>query len=206
MKTNLLLKIAQKGYVIAFGANLNFATYDIVKKWPNIIAFLSIIVGILGLICQTFSSMPVSVALLILGIASVYIERFTPNIENYCKRGIDNTKQWNMLKDLYYEVKGMNENADFNDIETRYKTIEHEFNTTSQPNQILFSNWFAHFKLFCEKDVSWMDEQLHFKVWKDKIPKSAHIFIYTIILGITVYYCVKIPMFNEFFCKILYIN
>lgn len=206
MKTDLLFKIAQKGYVIAFGANLNFATYDIVKKWPNIIAFLSIIVGILGLICQAFSSIPVSVCILILGIASIYIERFTPNIECYCKRGIDNTEQLSKLKNLYYEVKDMDENADFNDIETRYNAIEHEFNTTSQPNQILFSKWFAHFKLFCEKDISWMDEQLHFKLWKDKIPKSAHIVIYIIILGIIVYYCVKTPMLNEFFCKIMYIN
>ena len=50
MKEDLLLKIAQKGYAVGFAANLNFATYDIVKTLPGRIAFLSIVIGIFGLV------------------------------------------------------------------------------------------------------------------------------------------------------------
>lgn len=77
MKNDLLLRIANKGYVIAFGANVNYATYDIVKNVPGVIGFLSIVVGVCGLVWQAFSAIPVSVGVLILGIASVYIASST---------------------------------------------------------------------------------------------------------------------------------
>lgn len=73
MNSELLIKIAQKGYNVAYGANINFATYDIVKKIPGYVSFLSIIVGILGLVYPPFAEKYVSVFILILGIASVYI-------------------------------------------------------------------------------------------------------------------------------------
>ncbi|EYA62460.1 SLATT domain-containing protein [Bacteroides fragilis] len=206
MNSELLIKIAQKGYNVAYGANINFATYDIVKKIPGYVSFLSIIVGILGLVYPPFAEKYVSVFILILGIASVYIERFTPNIDSYSNRGIANTDQLNKLKNLYFEVKRMSDSADFSTIEARYTAIEDEFNASSQPDQIVFANWLAHYKMFCEKDMSWMDEQLHFHWWKDKIPMTAHIVIYILLLSIFVYYCVKIPVLNEFFCKIFYLQ
>lgn len=70
MNSELLIKIAQKGYNVAYGANINFATYDIVKKIPGYVSFLSIIVGILGLVYPPFAEKYVSVFILILGIAS----------------------------------------------------------------------------------------------------------------------------------------
>ena len=208
MNNKLLIKIAQKGYNVAYGANVNFATYDIVKRIPGYVSFLSITVGVLGLVFPTFTEKIVSVFILILGIASVYIERFTANIDSYSNRGITNTDQLNKLKNLYFEVKGMPDSADFSSIEARYNAIEDEFNAGSQSHQIVFSNWFAHYKMFCEKDkdMDWIDEQLHFHWWKDKIPKSAHLVIYVMLLVIAVYYCVNVPTLNEFFCKILYLD
>ena len=58
MKKDLLTKIAQKAYDISYAANLNFATYDIVNKLPEWIAFLSIIAGILGLGWSNFTANP----------------------------------------------------------------------------------------------------------------------------------------------------
>ena len=55
MNSELLIKIAQKGYNVAYGANINFATYDIVKKIPGYVSFLSIIVGVLGLVYPPFA-------------------------------------------------------------------------------------------------------------------------------------------------------
>lgn len=206
MKQDLLKQIALKGYIVGYAANLNFATFDIVTKLPGRIAFLSIVVGILGLGWSEFMAKPISVAILIMGVASIYIERFTPDIDSYKSRGIRNTEQLNQLKNLYTEVKGMEEDSDFNSIRKRYVEIESEFNTTSQPNQIAFSNWVAHFKLFCEKDVSWMDEQLHFGWWKDKIPQTAKVCLFILVIVIIIYYCIVIPTLNEFLKNILYIG
>lgn len=206
MKEELLKKIAQKGYTIGFAANLNFSTYDIVSFVPGRIAFISIVVSILGLVWTAFSGTVVSVIFLILSIASIYIERFTQNIDSYAERGKVNTAQLNQLKNLYIKVKGMADDADFSDIERQYATIEQAFNEGSEPKQIAFAKWVAHYKLFCEKDVSWMDEQLHFGWWKDKVPQSAKFDLFLILIGIVVYYCCKVPMLNSFFKTILYLE
>lgn len=39
---------------------------------------------------------------------------------------------------------------------------------------MFLSGWYAHYKLFAETQIDWMDEQLHF-TWKDKWPVSARI-------------------------------
>ena len=206
MKKDLLKKIAAKGYTISYAANLNFATYDIVKKTPGRIAFLTIVAGILGLGWPELRSVWVSVDVLIFGIANIYIRKFTTDVDSYKKRGVTNTDQGNRLNNLYLRVKVMDENADFSQVLAEYEAIEKEFNDGSEPDQIIFSNWYAHFKFFCEKDVSWMDEQLHFGLWRDKIPETAKVFIYLAILAVVVYYCVAVPELNAFFCKILYID
>ena len=197
MKKDLLKKIAAKGYTISYAANLNFATYDIVKKTPGRIAFLTIVAGILGLGWAELTARWVSVAVLIFGVA---------NIDSYKKRGVSNTDQWNKLNNLYLRVKVMDENADFSQVLTEYEAIDKEFNDGSEPDQIIFSNWYAHFKLFCEKDVSWMDEQLHFGLWRDKIPETAKVFIYLAILAVVVYYCVAVPELRDFFKSILFVS
>lgn len=206
MKEDLLKKIARKGYNIAYAANLNFATYDIVKKIPNIIAFLTIVVGILGLGWPNFMSNKISTVILILGILSVYIEKFNHDIEAYANRGKKNIQQLNQLKNLYLKVKNMSEISDFQIIESEYASIENEFNENSEPNQILFSSWFAHYKIFYQKDISWIDKQLNFSFWKDKIPESAKFCLYGLIGAIIVYYCVVVPELNDFFRTVLYIN
>ena len=66
MKKDLLFKIARKGYDVAYGANLNYATYDIVRLFPGIIAFLSILFGILGLEISIFAHKYISLIMLIL--------------------------------------------------------------------------------------------------------------------------------------------
>lgn len=205
MKKDLLFKIARKGYDVAYGANLNYATYDIVRLFPGIIAFLSIVFGILGLEISIFAHKYISLIMLILGIVCIYVEKFTSDIDSYAKRGSHNTDLHNQLRNLYYEVKGMDEAADFTNIEIRFVEIENEFNQVSNPNQILFSNWYAHFKLFYEKDIHWMDEQLHFKFFKDKIPQTMKVMLFVFLWIVIIYYCVNVPLLNDFFCRILFI-
>ena len=206
MKKDLLLKIALKGYTIGYAANLNFATYDMVKKLPGIISFMSIVVGVFGLVWTEFTTKIISVGVLVLGISSIYIERFTPNIESYCKRGSKNTEQLNSLRNLYSKVKQLDENSNFQIMESEYEQIEKEFNDSCEPNQIIFSNWYAHFKFFCEKDISWMNDEIHFKLWKDKIPQTAKVYFVILIVTVIIYYCFAAPVLNQFFRDILFID
>ena len=81
MKKDLLKKIAAKGYTISYAANLNFATYDIVKKTLGRIAFLTIVAGILGLGWAELTARWVSVAVLFFGVANIYIRKFTTDID-----------------------------------------------------------------------------------------------------------------------------
>lgn len=186
-KETMLKKIAQKGYDVSYAATLNFATYDIVTKFPGVVSFLSIVIGILGLVVSSFQLTGVSVAILIIGILSLYVENFTINKDDYAKRGKDNTALLYRLKNLYFLVKDSNKDADsFVMEEEEYEAIEKEFNATSSAKQILFANWFAHYKLFVEKDYSWMDEQLNFRWWKDKIPGKAKATLLGIVLVLIV--------------------
>lgn len=208
MKQDLLKKVAQKGYDISYAANLNFATYDIVNKLPEWIAFFSIVAGILGLGWSEFTAKPISIAVLIFSIVSIYIERFTPNINEYKNRGKNNTQMAYQLKNLYMKVKSIEieKDEDLQKIEEVYEKIEIEFNKGSEPNQIVFAGWFAHYKLFCEKDVDWLDEQLHFELWKDKIPQSAKCCIIMVCLAVVIYYCCAVPLLNDFFKLIMCID
>lgn len=180
MKKDLLLKIALKGYTIGYAANLNFATYDMVKKLPGIISFMSIVVGVFGLVWTEFTTKIISVGVLVLGISSIYIERFTPNIESYCKRGSKNTEQLNSLRNLYSKVKQLDENSNFQIMESEYEQIE--------------------------KDISWMNDEIHFKLWKDKIPQTAKVCFVILIVTVIIYYCFAAPVLNQFFRDILFID
>ena len=184
-KENLLKVIAEKGYVISYAANLNFATYDIVTKISAKVTYTSLAISIIGLIWPNITTYWITIPVLLMSIACIYTEKYMAKSEDYAQRGVKNTGQWNELKNLYCEVKDSDENTDFTPTFTRVIEIEAEFNNTAEYNQILFANWFAHFKLFCEKDYHWMDEQLHFSFWKDKLPGTfiALLFI-MIIVGI----------------------
>lgn len=206
MKEDLLKQIADKAYTISYAANLNFATYDIVTKAPGRIAFLTIAAGIIGLGWPELTAKWLSVVILIFGVANVYIRKFTSDIASYKNRGIKNTEQWNKLRCLYVKVKSMDDAADLTSEINELSMIELEFNDGTEPDQIVFSNWFAHFKLFCEKDVSWMDEQLHFGLWRDKIPQTAKVCLIVLFIAIAVYYCVAVPQLNAFFSKLLFIE
>ena len=192
MKKDLLKLIAEKGYAVSYAACLNYSTYDIIRSVPSIVTCLSLFVGILGLVCNAFTAKWISVCVLLLGILSLYAEKFTDNIEEYGERGKNHTDQHNRLKNLYMKVKHDSEDDKMKEYMNEYQAIEKEFNESSQPKQIVLSDWFAHFKLFCQKDTRWMDEQLHFNWWKNKMPETAKAILKVAIIVIIVYYCIAV--------------
>jgi len=111
----------------------------------------------------------------------MYIERYNETKDEFMKKGEELTAIYYDLKVLYYKVKSSSsdlfekEQNEFNDISQRYYT-----NCISK--QILFSDWFAHYKFFWQHQIDWVDEQKHFKFWRDKLPLTLTMFIAILLL------------------------
>lgn len=183
-KNDLLTMIAQKGYDVGFGAKKHFATYDIIEKAPGWIGFSSTTVGILGLVLDSLSTKLVSAVFVIIGISSLYISFYNHEKQKYDDTGTKLIRLCNELKTLYYTVKDLPDNVDLTPYLDKLNEIENRYYSCSMSKQILASNWYAHYKFFWEHQIDWMDEQLNFRLFKDKIPLSFIIFLLLVIIFI----------------------
>ncbi|MDY0261903.1 SLATT domain-containing protein [Syntrophotalea acetylenica] len=181
-KEDLLKQIADAAYNVGFGAKKHFATYDMVEKAPGIVAFLSMGLGIFGLVIDILSTKFLSATFLVLGIAVFYIERYNSNNGEYAKKGSVLTQLFNELKTLYFRVKSSNSD-DLSSEEGELKRILDSYYGICIHKQILFSDWYAHYKFFWQHQIDWIDEQKHFKLWRDKIPLSLTVFISILLAG-----------------------
>ena len=84
-REDLLKRIAERGFEVGYAANLNFATHDIADKVPVVISFVSMAVGILALVSPVFQLTGVAVCLTLLGILTLYIEKYPAH--EYGERG-----------------------------------------------------------------------------------------------------------------------
>lgn len=181
-KEDLLKQIADAAYNVGFGAKKHFATYDLVEKAPGIIAFSSMGIGIFGLVIEILSTKFLSATFLVIGIAGFYIERYNPDKDNYAEKGTVLTKLFNELKTLYYKVKASNSEDSISDQEELNAILDRYYENCLH-KQILLSDWYAHYKFFWQHQIDWIDEQKHFKFWRDKIPLSLTIILLALLLG-----------------------
>ncbi|MER0510753.1 SLATT domain-containing protein [Aeromonas veronii] len=181
-KSDLLKSIAEKGYDVGFGAKKHFATYDIIEKTPGFISFISMAIGIYALCVDSLSTKIVSATFIVLGIVGLYISMNIHRKNEYEKAGSALTRYFNEIKSLYIEVKGLEDEENLDEYHERLKIIEDKFYSESITKQIMFSNWYAHYKFFWEHQINWIDEQLHFKLLRDKIPLSLSITFVTFLI------------------------
>ncbi|MFM2315546.1 MAG: hypothetical protein RLZZ04_4824 [Cyanobacteriota bacterium] len=179
-KNSLLKDIAETGYNVGFGGRKHFATYDIVDKTPGRISFVSMAFGTYALVFDGLSTEFLSASFVVIGIIGLYISFYDSRKSDYEKAGTALTRLFNELRQLYRTTKSANDDAlpeykqKLNDIETRYYE-------TSISKQILFSDWYAHYKFFWQVQIDWIDEQKNFKLLRDKIPLT---FSLTVILAV----------------------
>jgi hypothetical protein len=183
-KADLLKQIADTAYNVGFGAKKHFATYDIVEKIPGIIGFSSMAVGIFGLVFECLSTKILSALFLAVGVGSFYIERYDEKKEQFMKKGEELTRIFNELKALYYTVKSSTDDV-FDKEQNEHNALTIRYCENCISNQILFSGWLAHYKFFWEDQIDWIDEQKHFKFWRDKVPLSFSLFVLLIMLIVT---------------------
>lgn len=170
-KDDLLKNIAETAYNVGFGAKKHFATYDIVAKVPGLIGFSSTAVGIFALFLDFLSAKVLSAAFIVFGVAGLCISYYDHRKQGYADAGRELTQLFNRLKSLYYNAKDA-DSGDLSQLEDELKKIENEYYSTCISEQIMFSDWYAHYKFFWQHQIEWLNEQKHFGVFRDKVPLS----------------------------------
>lgn len=183
-KFDLLKSIAEKGYDVGFGAKKHFATYDIIEKAPGLISFSSMAFGIFALAVKGLSTELISATFIVLGVVGLYISLYDHKKSSYEQSGIALTKLYNELKALYLKVKNIDEDSDFSDLQKELSDIENRYYPACISKQILFSNWYTHYKFYWEHQIEWVNEQLKFSFFRDKIPLSLWLTILVIAICI----------------------
>jgi len=179
-REDLLRAVAEAGYNVGFGAKRHLSTYDMVAKLPGVIGFVSLAIGIFGLFIDYLSAKSFSALFIVFGVAGIQVNQYETKKEEYSIAGKKLTELFNRLKVLYFNVKAADD-TDLEGYEADLRTIEAEFNEKSLSDQILFSNWFAHYKFFWEQQIGWIEEQKKFRFLRDKVPLTL---ILTILIAV----------------------
>lgn len=186
-KNNLLKEIATNGYNVGFGAKKNFASYDIIMKLPSWIGFITLALGIIQLGYPIIGNCKwLSTLLILVSVAALYVNVFNSTADNFEKEGIRLTNLFNRLRTLYLTVKE-SDKKDFSLESDELSKIMDEFYSNVISKQVFLSQWFAHFKFFYEMQIDWVDEQLKFKFFKDKIPNSLKILFILLIVSFIIF-------------------
>jgi hypothetical protein len=175
-KDEFLKAVAETGYNVGFGAKKHFSTYDIVEKTPGFISFFSMAFGIYTLAFDGLSTKFLSASFIVLGIIGLYISLYDSKKTEYEKSGIALTKIYNEIGNLYRKAKSADE-AEIADLEIRLSELQSEYYSVCQSKQILFSDWYAHYKFFWQHQIDWVNEQKRFRFFRDKIPLTFSIFV-----------------------------
>jgi len=171
-RTGLLRSIAETGYNVGFGAKKNFATHDIVQKVPGGLGIVSLLVGLYALVWEPLNAKWIAATMVAFGIVTLIIAQYDHNKVAYCKEGERLTALFYRLRDLYRDVQGTAEGADLAACRARLDALQVEVSSSNQSKQILFSDWYAHYKFFWQHQIEWIDEQKQFTFWRDKVPLS----------------------------------
>lgn len=183
-KEDLLKQIAESAYNIGFGAKKSFATFDIVDKIPGILNFCALAIGILALVIDELNIKIVSASLIIFGVIGIYISKYDDKKDEYATSGSKIIEMFNELKSLYHSVKAKSDDTNFDEDISKMKEIEDKFYSITIPKQILFSDWYAHYKFFWQwaTHIKWLETELKLTFWENKIPLSFIVFIGVVLL------------------------
>ena len=181
-RSDFLKCIAETGYNVGFGAKKHFATYDLVEKSPGWISFLSIAFGIYSLAFKELSTSFLSASFTVLGVVGLYVSMYDAKKSDYEKAGVELTKIYNQLRALYYSVQSKSDSDDLTNLISEYQQLESQYYSVGLSKQILFSDWYAHYKFFWQHQIEWVDEQKNFSFFRDKVPLSFYMFLVVLIV------------------------
>lgn len=184
-KNSLLESIALKGYDIGFGAKKHFATFDLACKAPNIIAVGTLTAGViqLGFDIPITINKVLSIILIFIGIIAIFINHYGDKKFEYVQAGVKINNIYQSLRNLYFSVQGTVDEDELKHLEAEYKKLIEEFNNTGITQQMMFSDWYAHYKFFVQLETDWIEEYRPFK-FRDKVPLAFRWLSYFMFLTI----------------------
>ncbi|WP_310614538.1 SLATT domain-containing protein [Limnohabitans sp.] len=171
-KETLLKLIAETAYNAGYGAKKHFATYDIIEKLPGWVALISAAAAILALFIPAFEAKWVSATFIIISIGAGNILLYDRDKTKYVEVGTALTERFHELRVLYHEVKTQPDGINLPDHANRHVNIQVAVLKTNVAKQIFLSDWYAHYKFFWQQQTGWVDEQLNFTLFRDKLPLS----------------------------------
>lgn len=65
-----------------------------------------------------------------------------------------------------------------------FAAFESQYYGASISKQILFSDWYAHYKFFWQYQIDWVANQKNFSFWRDKVPLTGWLATAAIIVSI----------------------
>lgn len=184
-QNSLLHLIAETGYNVGYAAKKHLATFDMVEKVPGWIGLFSLAAGIYALFVPVLDQKPVAATFIVIGVASMFINFYTAEKDRYAKVGSDLTGKFHELRLLYQAVKSQPANVDLDQFVEQHNQILASALSLGIPKQIFLSDWYAHYKFFWQAQTEWMNEQLQFKLIRDKLPLSfTCVMLLAVILGL----------------------
>jgi len=186
-KDELLKCIAETGYNVGFGAKKHFGTYDLVEKIPGFISFFSMAFGVYALVFDDLSTKFLSASFIVLGIIGLYISLYDSKKYEYESSGKKLTKIYNDLAKLYRRAKSSSED-EIESIVSQLSALEDDYYSSCQSKQILFSDWYAHYKFFWQHQIDWVDEQKKFSFLRDKIPLTFSLTLVAVLVGLAIWW------------------
>jgi len=170
-KELLIEELSNHAYSISYTCNKHFATYDIVEKVPGGIGLFTMIIGIVQLRYPNWKhSIDISMVLIILGVIGLYISFYNHKKDSYNEKGIKLSELYNKITQLYREVKSDNYTEEA--IRIEIDTTMDEFYKVGVSQQIMISDWYAHYKMFIKKKTrtQWFVDELEIPFWGGKVP------------------------------------
>lgn len=179
----LLRLIAETGYNVGYAAKKHLATFDMVEKLPGWIGLISLIAGIYALFVPAFEEKQVAAAFITIGVASIYLNFYAADKDKYHQAGTALTGTFHELRELYQKVKSAPAGANLEAFLADHRNIQEEALRLGIPKQLFLSDWYAHYKFFWQAQTGWIDEQLEFRLLRDKLPLGFTLFSITVSLA-----------------------
>lgn len=161
--------IAEVAYNIIYGAKLNYSSYELSKLFSTGLSYFSLAIGVITLAWVDLATKNLSVVLLLFGLFGLLVSKSPDSLVALKTGGNKLTELYDSLKNLYAQVDTL-ENLQI--ARENMVSIQDEARGYYQTDQLLFSSWFAHQKLFSEHQPDWMCRELGLTFWKDKIPST----------------------------------
>ena len=182
-KATALLQIARVGYDVGFGSKKHFATYDLIEKSPGWLAFFSLIGGLWALFVPAMESKHLGALFIVFSFVTFYVNQYMADKDKYQATGKVLVTIYHQLAVLSAKTASLPDGSDFQAAFDESSRLRDEAIGLGITKQIFASDWYAHFKFFFQTQHDWVDAQLHFRLFKDKIPAGLYAIILVALIG-----------------------